>query len=367
MNKLMKYQASKNDQMQPCHNGGKSLIVVGKAPKMCHSGKRTFHHSALWLQDKTALRLGKFHDFQAKAIGLGSFSCCIASIALIDRRPFDRLTSDLLHALSQRAHLRPVLLVGRRHKQGQQMSQRIDSHIDLAALVALSPIKTRMAATFGRRLQNLAIENSCAGITFAAFDSAQQQSQVIDHRFETSHRQPPLGLLTDDVLGRQITQHHAPRGTDTHHLAQAIVHFSRLVMPLFAIFWQQNQIESHEGPFVVAHVAWIGIPRTHPTIFIMVSRSNAEQVLEALQHQLDTVKRKYEISACLLVEGEVVLPEYLEGGLYDIIEEVLNNIVKHAQATGVTVRLQTVFKEIEVEVTNNREGFPLNPQLREKD
>ena len=72
--------------------------------------------------------------------------------------------------------------------------------------------------------------------------------------------------LVDDVPGWQVMRHHVPGGSRAHHPAQAIKHFSQLVMPLSGIFGQQRQIRGDEGPFLVAHIAWIGISRVHAII-----------------------------------------------------------------------------------------------------
>jgi len=65
-----------------------------------------------------------------------------AGVSLIHEGQLHRLTRHVLHFLGQRTHLRAFLLVGRRDLGCQQITQRIDRHVHLAALLALVPAVT---------------------------------------------------------------------------------------------------------------------------------------------------------------------------------------------------------------------------------
>jgi len=64
-------------------------------------------------------------------------------------------------------------------------------------------------------------------------------------------------------------------------------------------------------------------------------------LIGALQQRLDAVEGRAGVQARLLVEpeGDVELAAPVEEGLYRIAQEILNNALKHAQATSVTVRI----------------------------
>lgn len=64
-----------------------------------------------------------------------------------------------------------------------------------------------------------------------------------------------------------------------------------------------------------------------------------ETLVEVLQQRLDLVERRSGVQTRLQVEGEINLPDNIEDELYHIGQEALNNALKHAQATSVTVRL----------------------------
>jgi uncharacterized protein (DUF3084 family) len=128
-----------------------------------------------------------------------------------------------------------------------------------------------MRATFRRRLQGSTIKDGGAGLALAAFDSAQEQAQIMDQRFKAACRQPALYLLIDNVAGRQVVRHHAPGRSSAHDPAQPIENFSQFVLSLPGIFGQQGQVRSDEGLFLVADITWVGISRAHATILAWLS------------------------------------------------------------------------------------------------
>ena len=65
-----------------------------------------------------------------------------------------------------------------------------------------------------------------------------------------------------------------------------------------------------------------------------------EGLVGALQQRLDAVEGRANVEARLLVEGTIDLPAAIEAALYGIAQEALNNTLKHASATAVTVRLR---------------------------
>lgn len=77
----------------------------------------------------------------------------------------------------------------------------------------------------------------------------------------------------------------------------------------------------------------------------------------ALNHRLETVEQRAGIETRLQVEGLIPLPERIEAGLYIIAQEALNNVLKHARATQVVVRLSAGAKGVELEITDNGQGF----------
>jgi PAS domain S-box-containing protein len=84
-----------------------------------------------------------------------------------------------------------------------------------------------------------------------------------------------------------------------------------------------------------------------------------EQVnlVEALQTRLETVERRAGVEAQFLMEGKMDWPPAWEGELYCIAMEALNNSLKHARATQVSVRLNGGLNRVELEIVDNGQGF----------
>ncbi len=82
-----------------------------------------------------------------------------------------------------------------------------------------------------------------------------------------------------------------------------------------------------------------------------------EGLAGALQQRLDAVEKRAGVDVRLLVEGEIELPTSVGEGLYRIAQEALNNILKHAKATRVTVRIHSENSRVALEIVDNGTGF----------
>ncbi len=77
----------------------------------------------------------------------------------------------------------------------------------------------------------------------------------------------------------------------------------------------------------------------------------------ALQQRLDAVEDRAGVETRLLVDAGIRLSALVEAELYRIAQEALNNALKHASATTVTVRLYAQAENVILEVTDNGCGF----------
>ena len=88
-----------------------------------------------------------------------------------------------------------------------------------------------------------------------------------------------------------------------------------------------------------------------------------EGLVGALQQRLDAVERRAGVDARLLIEGKIELAAAVEEALYRIAQEALNNALKHAMATSVTVHVcaeddrVTGERTVRLEVVDNGRGF----------
>lgn len=85
-----------------------------------------------------------------------------------------------------------------------------------------------------------------------------------------------------------------------------------------------------------------------------------EDLVEVLQQRLDAVENRAGIQARLLVEGELTeLDSGLKEGLYRIVQEALNNALKHANARSVTVRIRADSRTVDLEIDDDGQGFDM--------
>lgn len=84
-----------------------------------------------------------------------------------------------------------------------------------------------------------------------------------------------------------------------------------------------------------------------------------EGLVAALQTSLEAMEARTELQTELQVDGINRLPGLIEGELFRIAMEALNNLVKYARAQKVTVSLKPVNGAIAMEICDNGVGFDL--------
>ena len=84
---------------------------------------------------------------------------------------------------------------------------------------------------------------------------------------------------------------------------------------------------------------------------------DTEGLAGALRHRLEAVERRAGIQVNLVIRGERTIPTLLQGEIYRVAHEALNNALTHAAATAITVRLDTLGNPILLEVIDNGRGF----------
>ena len=84
-----------------------------------------------------------------------------------------------------------------------------------------------------------------------------------------------------------------------------------------------------------------------------------EGLAGAIQQRLDSVESRSGIKGSLFIEGQGELTELEEETIYRIVQEALNNALKHSAATNVDVRIVIEDDAVKLEVADNGIGFKL--------
>lgn len=88
---------------------------------------------------------------------------------------------------------------------------------------------------------------------------------------------------------------------------------------------------------------------------------NHETLVGLLQQRLDAVENRAGIETRLLAEGDLIdLDEAVKEGLYRVVQESLNNVLKHAKAHALTVRIRADADFIELEIEDDGQGFSMS-------
>ncbi|MDI6769506.1 MAG: histidine kinase N-terminal 7TM domain-containing protein [Anaerolineales bacterium] len=89
-----------------------------------------------------------------------------------------------------------------------------------------------------------------------------------------------------------------------------------------------------------------------------------EGLVAVLNQRLAAVEGRANIKARLLADKNIVIPMDKEVGLYFIAQEALNNVLRHAQAESVTVRLKQQKENFVLEIVDDGCGF--DPKTNDK-
>jgi signal transduction histidine kinase len=82
-----------------------------------------------------------------------------------------------------------------------------------------------------------------------------------------------------------------------------------------------------------------------------------EGLIGALRQRLEAVEKRSGVQTRLVISDELILIPVVEEGIFGIVQEALNNALKHAQAKNVSVIMDKKDKLITLEVIDDGQGF----------
>ena len=176
------------------------LIIACQPAKARHPSEASLNDPAARQQYEAAFGFRPFDDLQPDAVGVGVGRRLFPRIALIDERHastgsahrFDRLAGDGLDRFRQCGDLRAFRFVGGRDDHGQQLTQRINRHVDFAA-----PLPPAWGGRKGGTLMPVIAGARCAP-PFPPLRGGQggrlHRARVNDHRARRRRAPPPFPL-----------------------------------------------------------------------------------------------------------------------------------------------------------------------------
>lgn len=80
-------------------------------------------------------------------------------------------------------------------------------------------------------------------------------------------------------------------------------------------------------------------------------------LVKAIWQRLEAVEKRVGVTVDYQVEGQIDLPVLVEEALYHIVQEALNNALKHAAATKISIRLCQQGPKVTLTVSDDGKGF----------
>src|SRR5262245_42296919 len=133
LDKAFQHENGKGQEMQASQGFRQPFVVASQSAAASSPGKAALNDPTAGQQDKAQLGFWELDDFQLNAMLGRILGWLVAGVALVDKSQFYRLTGEGLNLLGQLLNLGTLWLIGWRDKQGQQMTQRVNGHMRLAA------------------------------------------------------------------------------------------------------------------------------------------------------------------------------------------------------------------------------------------
>ena len=262
----MEHQDHKRQQVKTCQRLRPAFVIARQAAKARDRGERALHHPSAGQQDEASFGLGQAHYFQAHSVDLCCLGRVLTRVALIDKGECDVVSRHLLHRGGQLSHLSAILLIGRRHMQGQQMPQGIHGQMPFAAFAPFGSILACSMAPFRARWQRSTVNNGGRWLFVAPPSQPQDGSQVVDDGQKSARFEPALRRLLDRCPWRQVMRHHPPLCCGSHEPAHPTLHFPQGVFALRGLFRHQRQVGCHKSPFIIASITGVGLSFHTPSL-----------------------------------------------------------------------------------------------------
>jgi signal transduction histidine kinase len=127
---------------------------------------------------------------------------------------------------------------------------------------------------------------------------------------------------------------------DLHDAVTQTLFSASLVAEALPISWESSQQEGRQLLKELQQLTRGALAEMRTLLLELRPTALVDSSLEGLLHQLaEAVTGRAGVPVTVTVEGKSVLPPDVHVALYRIAQEALNNVVKHARASQVTVRL----------------------------
>lgn len=180
-------------------------------------------------------------------------------------------------------------------------------------------------------------------------------AQTIAHQAATAIENAHLFAQTRRLAALEERQRLA---RELHDSVSQVLYSIGLAGHTALTYLEQDPAQSVEPMRYVLSLADAGLAEMRALIFELRPDSlERDGLVVALERQSAAVRARHELEVDTELCEEPDLSLDVKETLYRIAREALNNVVKHAQANGVVIRLQDLGDEVRLEVQDDGVGF----------
>jgi signal transduction histidine kinase/putative methionine-R-sulfoxide reductase with GAF domain/predicted hydrocarbon binding protein len=145
---------------------------------------------------------------------------------------------------------------------------------------------------------------------------------------------------------------------DLHDAVTQTLFSASLIAEVLPRIWERNQEEGQRRLAELRELTRGALAEMRTLLLELRPSALVEAELsELFRHLMDAFTGRARLPIDLSIEGDADLPADVKVALYRIAQEALNNVVKHAEASRVTVRIRCLPEQVELHISDDGCGF----------
>lgn len=196
---------------------------------------------------------------------------------------------------------------------------------------------------------------SYASVTAQA-ETARQESQTLLAELQTAHHQLQAYAAQAEELAATTERNHLAR--ELHDSVTQTLFSITLTAKSARILLEQDSARALAQLDHLQDLAQSALAEMRALIFqLRPTPTQAGGLVSALRRHVAALQNQASLTVTLQIEGEPELPSEQEAHLFRVVQEALNNIVKHAHTDHVFIRLAVTAGQVSLLVEDEGVGF----------
>jgi signal transduction histidine kinase len=147
---------------------------------------------------------------------------------------------------------------------------------------------------------------------------------------------------------------------DLHDAVSQTLFSASIIADVLPKLWEKDQEEGRRRLAEIRQLTRGALAEMRTLLFELKPAALADAEFSYLLHQLaESITGRTRINVKVLLEGQCELQPDVKIALYRIVQEALNNVAKHANATQASINVSCQGGVIELIITDNGKGFDI--------